>query len=146
MKEHKWVYKDIEVRWDSKIDEHWCTADILLEKGFTSTELFRVYLTTIAGDILIGEFQLSPMPGCCAVVISHNSLVKEQYRGTIASQQFREVKTEIAKKAGYTVMIATSKVNDIPASKNMQKSGYRIVSEFTNKRTNNQLHLGVKVL
>lgn len=123
--------------------------DYLLEdgKGLCQKEQFTLYLlNSVSGarDI-IGRFNFSPMEGCCGIVISSYTELHEDYRKSFVSEPFRKLKTAFAIKLGYSAMIATS-VTNIPASiKNMEKSGYKIVAGFVNKRTTNHLTLGVKI-
>lgn len=94
----------------------------------------------------VGNFRFSHMPGCCGMVVSHNTFLNRDFRGTMVSDGFRKLKEELAKELGYTMMIATTRMRDEPAVGNFRKSGYEIVRKFVNKRTNNELGIGLKCL
>lgn len=94
----------------------------------------------------IGNFTFAPMSGCCGVVISSFTFLEKIHRRTFNSKAFREIKEQFAKDLGYTMMIATTQMKNIPAIKNMFKSNYEIVKTFTNKRTGNFLGFGMKIL
>lgn len=95
---------------------------------------------------IIGHFYFSPMPGCCGIIVSHHTYLNRDKRSSGFSEPFRNLKEELAKKLGYTRMIATTQMDNVPGVKNMFKSKYRIVDTFTNKRTGNLLGLGIKRL
>ena len=119
------------------------------EKGLYKTTKFKFYsIGNYKGSELreLGYFYFSPMPGCCGIVISHDTFLNKNFRGSAVSDPFRKIKNELAKQLGYTVMIATTQMENLPGVGNMMKSGYKIPLTFTNKRTNNLLGLGYKVL
>jgi len=94
----------------------------------------------------LGYFYFSPMPGCCGIVVSHNTFLNTDCRGSGVSDPFRKIKNELAKALGYTVMIATTQMHNLPGVGNMIKSKYKIPLTFTNKRTSNLIGLGYKVI
>lgn len=124
--------------------------EFISQKGFEWAKdkgvKFIVYRKTDSSEYEIGHFFLSAMPGCCGVCISHNAYLNERTRHSGLSNPFRDIKPFIARLVGYSSMIATSIVTDIPAFKSMLKSNYRIVDTFTNNRTNNVLAFGFKKL
>jgi len=112
------------------------------EKGLFSTAHFQFKV----GKLLLGSFRMSPMPGCCGVVISHETHLAPAYRNTGYSDRFREIKEALAKHLGYSVMIATTQMHNLSAVGNMYKSKYNMVDTFNNKRTNNLIGIGIKKL
>ena len=94
----------------------------------------------------IGGFALYPMPGCCGMVVSTATFLFPDFRGTEISVKFRELKNNLAKHLGYSCMIATGITDDVLSHKNLLKSNYEIVKNFTNSRTDNKLDIAVKVL
>lgn len=94
----------------------------------------------------LGSFHFSPMPGCCGVVVSHNTFLNKDYHHSNVSNPFRKIKHELAKALGYTLMIATTQMENLPGVGNMIKAGYMMPKTFTNKRTGNLIGLGYKVL
>jgi len=115
-------------------------------KGLDNTEQFTFGYMNEDKPFTCGSFNFSPMPGCCGIVVSHYTLLHAAHRGTIASQQFRVVKRDLARALGYSCIIATTQMQDVRAVKNMFKSGYDIRHTFTNTRTNNLLGIGVKLI
>lgn len=121
---------------------------LVVDKGLGwvggKTLKFKVYRKTDHSEYEIGYFCLSGMPGCCGVCVSHAAYLSPDNRHTGLSQPFRDIKPFIAKMMGYSSMIATSVVTDIPAFKSLLKSNYKICETFTNKRTRNVIAFGFK--
>lgn len=115
------------------------------EKGFDTTAEFKLYRIG-SEKILIGGFSFTTLPGCCGVVVSHNTWLTEQTKHSGVSDPFRELKEEIAIKCGYSMMIATTDMSKVPSVGNMIKSKYNIFKTFTNKRTNHLLGIGYKLI
>lgn len=130
--------------WDVWIEARADIPEDLAEKGITELTQFEVYRMTDHSEFKIGQFHLQGMPGCCGVVVSCFAYLSPDNRHTGLSKPFRAIKETVAKKLGYTVMIATSEITNIPAFISMQHSGYEIVKTFTNKRTQHVLAFGIK--
>ena len=116
------------------------------EKGLCKSEQFFIYRINGESKRNIGRTWLAPMPGCCGVVVSFGTYLEEISRNSGLSEPFRDLKKDLAKSLGYTLVIATTQMNNIPAVGNMIKSKYTIVKTFTNKRTNNLIGFGIKDL
>ena len=114
-----------------------------LNKGLYRYITFSIFSNE---DIPAGSFMFYPMPGCCGIVVSTGTYLHKQFRGGQLSRDFRVLKERIAKELGYSCMIATTKMDDIPARKNMEKGNYKFVEEFVNSRTGNRLGIGGKLL
>lgn len=116
------------------------------EKGLDGlgTIGFEILRVTNHSEYVVGRTYLTQMPGCCGIVISHQTTLKEENRHSGLSDPFRELKNELAKHFGYTLMMATTRVDNIPACSNLFKSKYKVLKTFLNKRTNNYLWLGIK--
>lgn len=115
-------------------------------KGLHSTASFTLSKIVDGKPTPIGHFSLSPLPGCCGTVVSHDTYLISTERGGKLSEPFRKLKTALARHLGYSLMIATSRTDQPASIKNMTKSGYKIGGEFVNRRTGNPIALGLKVL
>lgn len=106
------------------------------------------WIDSVAGDMRkrLGMTSFAPLPGCCGIVISYHTALEPQHRGNFYSDYFRQLKEKIAKEMGYSLMIATTQMENIPAVGNFFKSKYKFVETFTNSRTGNLIGLGVKKL
>ena len=115
------------------------------EKGLEKEVKFKAVLhKSEETKVTIGSFCFSPMPGCCGVVVSHFTFLEKGFRGTSYSQTFRELKDKVARDLGYSCVIMTTQMENIPAVKNMFKRNFTVAGTFTNKRTGNCLGLGWK--
>lgn len=108
--------------------------------------MFKVFLKTDHSEFYIGKFHLSSMPGCCGVCVSHYAELTPENRHKGLRWAFRDIKGYVGSLMGYSAMIATSEVENIPAFMSMQKSGYSIDHTFVNRRTNHVLAFGFKEL
>lgn len=92
-----------------------------------------------------GLFTLSPMPGCCGIVVSTESFVDVYWRGRgDSSKMFHKFKAQIAKVFGYKVMIMTTQLRNFPEVIGAAKSNWKFVHAFRNPRTDNDIGIAVK--
>jgi hypothetical protein len=125
-----------------------CNEDLQLgaEKGFFHETSFDIFRVTADSEIKVGHTYMTPLPGCCGIVVSHCTSLTEMTRHSGLSNPFRELKEKIAKDMGYTMMLATTDMANIPAVGNFFKSKYKFVDTFINKRTNHLIGIGLKRL
>ena len=110
------------------------------DKGLSEEAKFIIHFN----DEYLGEFRLSPVQGCCGMVVVSGMWLDKKYRGGIYSDEIRSLKEKLCKALGYSVMLATTQMKNTPAVRNMEKSGYKFVHSFVNKRTKNLLSVGIK--
>jgi hypothetical protein len=115
-------------------------------KGLHQTTRFTLTKVVDGKRTDIGHFSLSPLPGCCGTVVSHDTYLSDKERGGQFSEPFRQLKTALVRHLGYSAMIATSRTDQTASIKNMTKSGYEIGGRFVNRRTGNPIAIGIKVL
>lgn len=95
----------------------------------------------------LGTFVLSPLPGCCGVVVSTASYLEEKQRGlSYISTSFHEIKEKVARHYGYSLMLSTVQLRNLPEIIGASKAKWRFIHHFRNKRTDNDLTLGIKEL
>lgn len=120
-----------------------------LEKGLFKPERFVVKFEHHDGTSStdIGHFSLEPMPGCCGVIVSTGSYLEPHQRGDHnISRWFHELKAETARKFGYTTMLMTTQLRNIPEVVGASRHKWRFFHYFRNKRTNNDIGIAVKDL
>lgn len=122
-------------------DVNW---DLPEGKGLKAAAKFEIFSCTDDSRRFIGNTWFSPFPGCCGIVVSHHTYLNPDSRHSGLSDPFRKLKEKIAKEMGYSLMVATTDMENIPAVGNFFKSNYRIVETFKNSRTQNLLALGIK--
>lgn len=95
----------------------------------------------------LGHFTLAPLPGCCGVVVSTESYLDPSWRGkTVISEHFHKIKEATARKLGYSMMLATVQLRNIPEVVGGSKAGWKLDHFFRNKRTENDLAFMFKEL
>src|SRR5690606_32318885 len=60
----------------------------------------------------IGHFYLAPMPFCCGAVVVGGVFLRQDYRGTMVSRKFREMRDDLIKSLGYSMAVATTVTAD----------------------------------
>lgn len=130
--------------------EVWLIADgdcgPIPEKGLDKAAHFKVYRETDHSSIEIGSFSFHPFPACCGVVISTNSFIKEDTRGSGLSGPFHRLKELTAKALGYSSMVATCQALNFPQIISGSKNRWKLFAPFRNTRTGNDLVYMIKNL
>ena len=116
----------------------------VLEKGLNSSAVFVVIQETSTSSIEVGNFNLAPLPGCCGVVVSCYSYLTPMSRHTAIGKIFHEIKEAVAKEMGYSLMISTTDMTNVPQVVSASRAKWRFIDFFTNKRTGNKLGVAIK--
>ena len=90
------------------------------------------------------EHSLSQLPGCCGVVVSHNSYIARDLRGYGLGDYFHKERLKSAKAQGYSCIMATTVSTNLAEIHILEKNGWKKVHEFVNKRTNNTVQVWIK--
>lgn len=94
----------------------------------------------------VGYFFLSPLPGCCGIVVSHATHLHPSFRSTEYGKSFHRVKENVARHYGYSMMLATTELRNLPEIIGGSKAGWKWGNFFRNKRTTHDLAIGLKEL
>jgi len=112
-------------------------------------ELFRCnncseggYCITIGNDIL-ATFELYKMPHCCAIIVSCKAFVSEKYRGKRVGTTMNNLRQDIGRLLGYSLMFCTDIETNINQRKLLKTNGWKDLYEVINRRTNNRVYLSV---
>jgi hypothetical protein len=117
--------------------------EVYKEKGLEGPKSFPVRM----GDAtIVGSFTLSPMPGCCGIVVSTDSQLHNPYRGTWTGPEFHEIKSKVATYFGYKTMLMTTQLRNFPEVVGASKAKWKFVHCFRNKRTDNDIGIAIKDL
>lgn len=108
------------------------------KKGVFKKTYFTVYNVTDYSKRKIGEFCFDELTGCPEIVISCHTRMSVDKRHSTLSQPFRELKENLARDLGYSMMLATVNMENIPAVGNILKSKYRIVDTLRDRRVDNR--------
>ena len=114
-----------------------------IEKGLTKAVTFDVFFMEDVNKKPIGAFTFNPMPGCCGVVISTGSYLRNRICG---GRNFHRLKEFVARELGYSRMLATVETSNFPELIGAAKNGWKLHEAFNNKRTNHQITVMEKAL
>lgn len=116
-------------------------------KGLSIDTSFIVQWQQSDKAVTFGRFTLAPMPGCCGVVVSTGSYIEPYQRGQYnPSRWFHSLKAETARHFGYTTMIMTTQLRNIPEVVGASHCGWKFHEFFRNKRTGHDIGIAIKVL
>lgn len=93
--------------------------------------------------IRIAQWTLTPMPGCCGILISTNSYVNYPYRKLGLGTILNKYRIQQATEKGYGLLFCTDKDTNIPQKNILAKNGWELINNFTNPRTGNLVNLHV---
>jgi len=95
----------------------------------------------------IGHFSMEQLPGCCGIVVSYHSAIETQFRGLGIGKLFLEIREDAARRAGYTVILATVVHGNEAEVGLLKQAGWSVSPPlFVNKRTKNAIALYTKEL
>lgn len=120
-------------------------ADVMREKGLPQGHIFDVFHGERDPE-KVGRFRLDPLPGCCGVVVSTDSFIEPIRRGSWVGTEFHEIKALVAKHYGYSAMLMTTQLRNIPEVVGASKAGWKFLETFRNTRTNNDLGVALKLI
>lgn len=88
--------------------------------------------------LAIADGYLTPMSGCCGLIIAHNALTTHKYQKRGIGTLLNLYRLDVARVLGYGTVICTDKRNSFN-QKILAKNGWRKVHEFVNPRTDNSV-------
>jgi len=94
----------------------------------------------------IASFQLVEMPGCCGVLVSYHTCVSPKYREKGLASALHNIKLDMGRSMGYTMMMCTDIVGNDPQKKILRKNGWKRLAVFKNNRTTNHVSIYAKNL
>ena len=92
------------------------------------------------------NFTLTPLPGCCGVMVSYDASVTEKSRGKGLGRSLLQFRQDIAKFEKYGLMIATVLDNNEAQKALLTSEGWASATTFVNPKTKNLVRLMYKVL
>lgn len=96
-----------------------------------------------SGNIEIAKFILCQLRGCCGICISSGEYVSSPYRKRGVGTVLGKLRKEIARCRGYTVLLCTDVVDNLPQRKILNHHEWLNVFRFRNKRTHNLVDISV---
>ena len=94
-----------------------------------------------AGDyILLGQFSIQQLPGCCGIAVFYHSSVTTKFTRRGLGKLFLAIRQQAAILAGYTRAIATVLSSNHAEAKLLTSAGWiEVADEFKNNRTGNKV-------
>lgn len=94
----------------------------------------------------IVTFSLKELPGCCGILVSYNTFVAPRFQGKGINSFLQEIKEDIARENGYTMLMATVTSDNLPEIHILDKYGWKSTTNFRNGRTGNRVLVFTKTL
>jgi len=92
---------------------------------------------------IIASFELYKMPHCCAILVSCKSYVSEEYRNKRAGTILNQLRQDIGRLLGYSVLMCTDIEQNTHQRKLLATNGWQDIYNVINKRTKNRVYLSV---
>lgn len=97
--------------------------------------------------VVMSRFSIDQLPGCCGIVVFYHASVAEDFRKKGLGSLLLKLREEAARKAGYTVALATVLATNEDEISILGKGGWvESAPVFKNKRTSNKVLLLRKTL
>lgn len=95
----------------------------------------------------IAQFNLTQFPSCCGLLLSYTTMVRSEWQKKGIGALVMELKEKIAREAGYTRLMGTLILPSMTAEKKLwDRSGWKVVEEWRNRRSGNMVVTGQKDL
>lgn len=110
-----------------------------IERAEQDTLQFELFIY----ETCIAHFYLVEMPGCCGMVISTNAAVYKGYRKKGIGTVLNRFRMDIAKALGYSCMLCTDVLSNEPQQKILKTNGWKLIHNFTNRKTKNKIGIHI---
>jgi len=89
---------------------------------------------------------MAQLYGCCGVVVSFHACVDVEYQNKGVGTILNQLRKDLARDAGFSVILCTDKVRNTAQRKLLTKNGWDDILQFTNDKTGNLVALSTCVL
>jgi hypothetical protein len=118
--------------------QSWCEGDFVVKRMDDAASKSH---PANYWDLVISTFKLYRMPHCCGIVVSCNANVRETYRHKRVGTVLNNLRQDIARMLGYTVMLCTDIAQNEHQRRLLKTNGWKDVLDFKNRRTGNTVIL-----
>ena len=94
----------------------------------------------------VANFSLKELHGCCGILVSYHTMIHPDYRGKGIANFLLEIKEDIARFNGYSVLLCTTTRDNAIEQHLLEKNGFTSNTKFDNKRTGNTVLMYSKIL
>lgn len=93
-----------------------------------------------------GHYELTPFPGCHAIVVSTHAFVNVTERGKGFGQKLHKERLQLACDLGHDYILCTVRSDNLKQIHILEKNGWKELDKFINRETENTLYLYGKAL
>lgn len=97
----------------------------------------------MSGNTRVAEFTLCQLRGCCGICLSTAAYVNPTFRNKGVGSRLGLLRKQMAKDAGYTVLLCTDVADNFAQKKVLDKNGWIDLFRFRNRRTSNLVDISV---
>jgi hypothetical protein len=94
----------------------------------------------------VTKFMIEQLAGCNGIAVSRKVSISEQYRGKGYGSIFCELRENLARFFGYSVIMCTTTSDNLIQRKIMVKNEWNCINVFNNKKTNHEVRIYLKNL
>lgn len=93
--------------------------------------------------VVVATFELRQMINCCGICVSTAAFVHEEWRGFGLGTAMNSLRIDIARAAGYSLLLCTDIVSNEPQMKILASNGWKEIYRFVNQGTGNTIGIHV---
>lgn len=91
----------------------------------------------------LSTFELYKMPHCCAILVSCQAFVAEEFRNKRIGTVLNDFRQDIGRLLGYSLLFCTDIEQNKHQRKLLKTNGWKDIYDVVNKRTKNRVYLSV---
>lgn len=98
------------------------------------------------GSQVVGHYELTSLPGCNQIVISHHAFINPEFRGKGLGHKTHAKRLDIIRNLGYDYALCTTAASNVPQRKILEAAGWKQLDQFKNSETNNEVIIWGKTI
>jgi hypothetical protein len=95
----------------------------------------------LAAEATVSTFELYQMPHCCGIIVSCRAEVAPTYQRRRVGTLLNTMRQDIGRSLGYSLMLCTDIEQNVPQRRLLKTNGWRDLTSFVNRRTNNKVFI-----
>lgn len=117
--------------------------ELKMAEGKYEVRIRRVKEGKTGKWITIAGFELRQMINCCGICVSTRANVMASYQGFGLGTALNSMRIDIARQAGYSLLLCTDVLTNEPQTKILRTNGWKEVYRFVNQNTQNMIGIHV---
>lgn len=94
----------------------------------------------------IGHFELTGLPGCNQIAVSHHAFIVPAMRGKGLGHITHRTRLDLIKQLGYDYALCTTDAANEPQRKILEAAGWNQLDQFKNSETNHEVIIWGKTI